>query len=163
MGQYNTVSCLTAILHVMKRISARDVRVVVATFGHLWSCSVSAMASKPTRKEPFKPPSSKAKKRKSSDNNDADDNEKQPKQPKINAFFTPRVSLNTTCGTDKTTSVAKLSEEQRGVFQLVVEEGKCVFFTGSAGALSLVTAERSVTATDALTVVWTQAQENRCS
>ena len=87
-----------------------------------------------------KPASSNAKKRKSSDRNDAEDNDKLTKQPKINAFFTPRVSLSTTCGTDKTTSVAKLSEEQRGVLQLVVEEGKSVFFTGSAGACSPVTA-----------------------
>jgi hypothetical protein len=94
--------------------------------------------------------SSNAKKRKSaSDRNDAEDNNKppghQPKQPKINAFFTPRVPLSTTCGTDKTTSVAELSEEQRGVLQRVVEEGKSVFFTGSAGACS----GQSMTATDA--------------
>ncbi|KAN0079812.1 PIF1-like helicase domain containing protein [Tylopilus felleus] len=95
------------------------------------------MSSTLTRKQPLNPAPNNAKKRKSTNPSDADDNDKpaghQPKQPKISAFFTPRVSLSTTCGTDKTTSVSKLSEEQRRVFDLVVEEGKNVFFTGSAG------------------------------
>lgn len=95
-----------------------------------------------SRKQPLKPVSSNAKKRKSNDRNDADGLDKPlnhpSKQPKINAFFNPRISLSTTCGTDKTTSVAKLSEEQCSVLQLVVEEGKNVFFTGSAGPCSLV-------------------------
>ncbi|KAG8215125.1 hypothetical protein J3R82DRAFT_8587 [Butyriboletus roseoflavus] len=86
------------------------------------------MASTSTRKQP------NAKKRKSSDRDDADSLSNPSKQPKINAFFTPRVSLSATCGTDITTSVAKLSEEQRSVLQFVVEQGKSVFFTGSAGA-----------------------------
>ncbi|KAF8124356.1 hypothetical protein EV363DRAFT_711455 [Boletus edulis] len=111
------------------------------------------MASMSTRKQPLKPPSSDAKKRKSTDRNDVDDNDKPPsKQHKIDAFFTPRVSLSTTCGTDKTTSVAKLSEEQLAVLQLVMEEGKSVFFTGSAGVSSLVTSMQSITATDTLPV-----------
>lgn len=96
------------------------------------------MSSTLTRKQPLNPAPNNAKKRKSTNPSDADDNDKpaghQPKQPKISAFFTPRVSLSITCGTDKTTSVSKLSEEQRRVFDLVVEEGKNVFFTGSAGA-----------------------------
>lgn len=85
-----------------------------------------------------------SKKRKSTSNDD-DDDKLSSKQPKINAFFTPRVSLSTTCGTDKTTSVDKLSEEQNTVLQLVVEEGKNVFFTGSAGVFAH-------TLVDALTV-----------
>lgn len=103
-----------------------------------------SMASTSTPKRPLKPAASNAKKRKSSDRDDAGDLDKplgQPsKQPKINAFFTPRVSLNATCGTDMTTSVANLSEEQRNVLQLVVEQGQSVFFTGSAGACSSVAA-----------------------
>lgn len=55
------------------------------------------------------------------------------KQSKIQSFFAPRVSLSATCGTDQTTSVAELSHEQNKVLQMVVEEGKNIFFTGSAG------------------------------
>ena len=115
----------------IQKISARDARVVPATFGRVWSSSPSAMATTSGRKQPLKTASSNAKKRKSNAGND--DKGHPPKQPKIDAFFTPRVSLSTTCGTDKTTSVAKLSEEQHGVLQLVVQEDKSVFFTGSAG------------------------------
>ena len=128
-------------VRITSKISARDA--VLLSRRLVFLCSFMAT------KQPLKPASGNAKKRKSSDRNDAEDNDKppghQPKQPKINAFFTPRVSLSTTCGTDKTTSVAKLSEEQCGVLQHVVEEGKSVFFTGSAGACS----GRSVTAADA--------------
>lgn len=104
------------------------------------------MASASTRKQSLKPAFSNAKKRKSSDLTDADALSHTSKQPKINAFFTPRVSLSTTCGTDKTTSVANLSEEQCRVLQLVVEEGKSVFFTGSAGARSVLVAVWTVCA-----------------
>ncbi|KAI6037874.1 hypothetical protein EDC04DRAFT_2570648 [Pisolithus marmoratus] len=55
------------------------------------------------------------------------------KQSKIQSFFAPRVSLSATCGTDQTMSVAELSHEQNKVLQMVVEERKNVFFTGSAG------------------------------
>ena len=119
------------------KISARD----ACACCHATCCSPSPMALTSTGKQPLKP-SSSSKKRKSSDRTDADDLENPsshpPKQPKINAFFTPRVSLSTTCGTDKTTTVAKLSEEQNRVLQLVLEERQNVFFTGSAGACFLV-------------------------
>ncbi|KAG9308098.1 PIF1-like helicase-domain-containing protein [Chiua virens] len=85
-------------------------------------------------KRPLKPTSTNNKKRKSSGTGDHDGvSSHPPKQPKINAFFSPRVSLSITCGTDKTTFVDKLSEEQINALNLVVEEGKNVFFTGSAG------------------------------
>lgn len=89
-------------------------------------------------KQPLKATATNTKKRKSGDDLDAI---KAVKQPKINSFFTPRVSLNTTCGTDKTTSIAKLSDEQNEVLHMVLEEGKSVFFTGSAGKLRLLDEE----------------------
>ncbi|KAI6041827.1 hypothetical protein EDC04DRAFT_2565093 [Pisolithus marmoratus] len=55
------------------------------------------------------------------------------KQSKIQSFFAPRVPLSVTCGTDQTMSVAELSHEQNKVLQMVVEDRKNVFFTGSAG------------------------------
>lgn len=79
-----------------------------------------------------KAPKPNTKKRKAGDDVDCPDSNP-AKQSKILSFFTPRVELNSTCGTDPTTSVASLSNEQHNVLHMVVEEGKSVFFTGSAG------------------------------
>ncbi|KAI5984681.1 hypothetical protein EDD15DRAFT_1724068 [Pisolithus albus] len=82
-------------------------------------------------KQPLKPTAStNVRKRKSRDDLDA---LHPAKQSKIQSFFAPQVSLSATCGTDQTTSVAQLSHEQNTVLQMVVEEEKNVFFTGSAG------------------------------
>ncbi|KAH7924183.1 hypothetical protein BV22DRAFT_1047643 [Leucogyrophana mollusca] len=81
-----------------------------------------------TTKSP--PPKAPSKKRKSGDDLDA---LKASKQPKLDSFFTPRVSLSTTCGAEKKMFVAKLSDEQNKVLRMVMDEGKSVFFTGSAG------------------------------
>ncbi|KAF8491850.1 hypothetical protein F5888DRAFT_953826 [Russula emetica] len=66
-------------------------------------------------------------------------NVKQPKST-IDSFFSPKVSVRLGCGLDGVTGDAKekvldvvLSDEQVRVLKLVVDEGKNVFFTGSAG------------------------------
>ena len=41
-------------------------------------------------------------------------------------------------GNSKERNLVTLDEEQRKVLRLVVDEGKSVFFTGSAGAFSLL-------------------------
>jgi hypothetical protein len=71
-------------------------------------------------------------------------NAKQPKST-IDAFFSPKVSVRLGCGLDGVTGDAKekvldvvLSDEQMRVLKLVVDEGKNVFFTGSAGTFSRV-------------------------
>ena len=104
------------------KVIARDRVVVVllgsiSLFGPLRLGELNSMATIP-------------KKRKSED---VLDTLKPEKQSKIQAFFTPRVPLSATCGADQTTSVAKLSDEQNQVLQMVVEEEKSIFFTGSAG------------------------------
>jgi hypothetical protein len=64
------------------------------------------------------------------------------KQPKstIDAFFSPKVSVRLGSGLDGVTGTSEdkvldvvLSEEQVRVLRMVVDEGKNVFFTGSAG------------------------------
>jgi hypothetical protein len=69
-------------------------------------------------------------------------NAKQPKTT-IDTFFSPKVSVRLGCGLDGVTGDTKektldvvLSAEQVGVMKLVVDEGKNVFFTGSAGTFS---------------------------
>lgn len=69
-------------------------------------------------------------------------NAKQPKST-IDTFFSPKVSVRVGCGLDGVTGDAKedvlnvvLSDEQVRVMKLVVDEGKNVFFTGSAGTFS---------------------------
>jgi hypothetical protein len=49
----------------------------------------------------------------------------------LDSFFAPRVSISS--GNRKRTEVVTLNDEQRKVLSMVVEEGKNVFFTGSAG------------------------------
>jgi hypothetical protein len=64
------------------------------------------------------------------------------KQPKltIDTFFSPKVSVRVGSGLDGVAGDAKekvldvvLSNEQMRVLRMVVDEGKNVFFTGSAG------------------------------
>jgi hypothetical protein len=71
-------------------------------------------------------------------------NAKQPKTT-IDTFFSPKVSVRVGlgCGLDGVTGDAKekvldvvLSDEQVRIMKLVVDEGKNVFFTGSAGTFS---------------------------
>ncbi len=69
-------------------------------------------------------------------------NAKQPKST-IDSFFSPKVSVRLGCGLDGVTGDAKekvldvvLSDEQVRVLKMVVDEGKNVFFTGSAGTFS---------------------------
>lgn len=66
------------------------------------------------------------------------------KQPKltIDSFFSPKVSVRVGSGIDGVAAGAEekvldvvLSDEQMKVMRIVVEEGKNVFFTGSAGTL----------------------------
>ncbi len=66
------------------------------------------------------------------------------KQPKltIDSFFSPKVSVRVGSGLDGVAAGAEekvldvvLSDEQMKVMKIVVEEGKNVFFTGSAGTL----------------------------
>ena len=67
------------------------------------------------------------------------------KQPKstIDMFFSPKVSVRLGSGLDGVTGNAEekvldviLSDEQVRVMKMVVDEGKNVFFTGSAGTFS---------------------------
>lgn len=81
-------------------------------------------------------------KRKSQDAPSGARNAKQPKST-IDAFFSPKVSVRLGCGLDGVTGDAKekvldvvLSDEQVRVMKMVVDEGKNVFFTGSAGTFS---------------------------
>jgi len=81
-------------------------------------------------------------KRKSQDAPPGARNAKQPKST-IDAFFSPKVSVRLGCGLDGVTGDAKekvldvvLSDEQVRVMKMVVDEGKNVFFTGSAGTFS---------------------------
>jgi hypothetical protein len=69
-------------------------------------------------------------------------NAKQPKST-IDTFFSPKVSVRLGCGLDGVTGDTKekvldvvLSDEQVRVLKQVVDEGKNVFFTGSAGTFS---------------------------
>lgn len=78
-------------------------------------------------------------KRKSQDAFPGARNAKQPKLT-IDTFFSPKVSVRLGCGLDGATGDAKekvldvvLSDEQVRVMKMVVDEGKNVFFTGSAG------------------------------
>jgi ATP-dependent DNA helicase PIF1 len=80
-------------------------------------------------------------KRKSQGDPPGSRNAKQPKT--IDTFFSPKVSVRLGCGLDGVTGDAKekvldvvLSDEQVRVMKLVVDEGKNVFFTGSAGTFS---------------------------
>ncbi|EIW76538.1 hypothetical protein CONPUDRAFT_157726 [Coniophora puteana RWD-64-598 SS2] len=89
------------------------------------------MASK--TKQPLKSGTTgNAKKRKSTGPADGDASAKK-KQPRLDSFFAPRVELSATCGTDKKTHVAQLSDEQNAVLRMVLDDEKSVFFTGSAG------------------------------
>ena len=69
------------------------------------------------------------------------------KQPRltIDTFFSPKVSVRLGSGLDGVAGGTKekvhdvvLSEEQMRVLRMVVEEGKNVFFTGSAGTPQLL-------------------------
>lgn len=53
----------------------------------------------------------------------------------LDSFFAPRISVSS--GNKKEVNLVTLNEEQRRVLRMVVEEGKNVFFTGSAGAFDL--------------------------
>ena len=62
----------------------------------------------------------------------------------IDTFFSPKVSVRLGCGLDGITGDSKekvhdvvLSDEQVRVMKMVVDEGKNVFFTGSAGTFSV--------------------------
>ena len=69
------------------------------------------------------------------------------KQPRltIDSFFTPKVTVQVGSGLDgmaggvegKVLDVV-LSDEQMRVMRMVVEEGKNIFFTGSAGTLECI-------------------------
>jgi ATP-dependent DNA helicase PIF1 len=54
----------------------------------------------------------------------------------LDSFFAPRVSVSS--GNKKETNVVTLNDEQRMVLNMVVDEGKNVFFTGSAGGCCAV-------------------------
>lgn len=68
------------------------------------------------------------------------------KQPKtIDSFFSPKVSVRLGSGLDGVTGTSEdkvldvvLSDEQVRVLRMVVDEGKNVFFTGSAGTFFFV-------------------------
>lgn len=74
------------------------------------------------------------------------------KQPRLDAFFSPVRAAESTALADpglpqttgkgvvvsafksKPNSIPKFSDEQKAVLRMVVEEGRSVFFTGSAGS-----------------------------
>ena len=69
------------------------------------------------------------------------------KQPRltIDSFFTPKVSVQLGSGLDGVAGGVEekvfdvvLSDEQMRILRMVVEEGKNVFFTGSAGTLERI-------------------------
>lgn len=74
---------------------------------------------------------------------------KPSKQPRLDAFFLPRVppQARPVAGRDETTTTGKeessttskptLSDEQQAVLGTVVDEGRSIFFTGSAGSLAI--------------------------
>lgn len=80
-------------------------------------------------------------KRKSQDSLPDSRSAKQPKST-IDAFFSPKVSVRVGSGLNGVNGGAEdkmldvvLSEEQVRVMRMVVDEGKNIFFTGSAGTL----------------------------
>ena len=80
-------------------------------------------------------------KRKSQDSLPDSRGTKQPKST-IDAFFSPKVSVRVGSGLNGVNGGAEdkmldvvLSEEQVRVMRMVVDEGKNIFFTGSAGTL----------------------------
>ena len=76
-----------------------------------------------------KPPSSK--KRKSSDNSP----DKPAKQPKIDGYFSQLYPVSSNSKESESQPVP-LNDEQKRVLEMVVDEGKNVFFTGAAGTRS---------------------------
>jgi len=69
----------------------------------------------------------------------------------IDTFFSPKVSVRLGCGLDGVAGETKekvfdvvLSSEQVRVMKLVVDEGKNVFFTGSAGTFSCAFSDPSL-------------------
>lgn len=71
------------------------------------------------------------KKRKSTDASDSPRPSKQPRKT-LDAFFAPLVSLSSHVDSKESQPV-QLNDSQHQILRMVVEEGKNVFFTGSAG------------------------------
>jgi hypothetical protein len=84
---------------------------------------------------PLKPSAIGAKKRKSSSTSSVKPGPSKVPRTTLDSFFPPRVSVSS--GNKKETTIVTLNEEQRMVLRMVVEEGKSVFFTGSAGRLMI--------------------------
>ena len=78
------------------------------------------------------------KKRKSTGGLDApgkQDDSSNKRRKTLDAFFAPQVTVKSPTKDSKAfTEVVALNTEQRRVLQMVVDEGKNVFFTGPAGA-----------------------------
>ena len=78
------------------------------------------------------------KKRKSTGGLDApgkQDDSSNKRRKTLDSFFTPQVTIASPNKQDKGSyEVLALNTEQRRVLQMVVHEGKNVFFTGAAGA-----------------------------
>ena len=93
--------------------------------------------------KPLKATTSNSRKRKSDSSISSSKSglNKKPRQT-LDAFFAPRVSVLS--GNSKEKNLVTLNEEQRKVLRLVVDEGKNVFFTGSAGALLIFSLDVAV-------------------
>ncbi|RDX52448.1 hypothetical protein OH76DRAFT_158218 [Lentinus brumalis] len=92
----------------------------------------SALSTRPT--------TTNTKKRKSTGGLDASGKEgaeSNKRRRTLDSFFSPQVTARTSADNEKTTGtreVVALNEEQVRVLQMVVDEGKNVFFTGAAGS-----------------------------
>jgi ATP-dependent DNA helicase PIF1 len=86
---------------------------------------------------PLKPSTINNKKRKS-DSSASSSKPGATKVPRktLDSFFAPRVSVSS--GNKKEPSIVTLNEEQRKVLRMAVDEGKNVFFTGSAGVFAVL-------------------------
>lgn len=107
----------------------------LAQSNQLWSLPVTALSPM------YKSKTKQGTKRKSQDDLPGARSTKHPKST-LDAFFSPKVSVRVGSGLNGVTGDVEdkvldvvLSEEQVRVMRMVVDEGKNIFFTGSAGTL----------------------------
>ena len=110
----------------------------IAQSNQLWSLPVTALSPM------YKSKTKQGTKRKSQDDLPGARSAKHPKST-IDAFFSPKVSVRVGSGFNGVTGDVEdkildvvLSEEQVRVMRMVVDEGKNIFFTGSAGTLQRI-------------------------
>jgi hypothetical protein len=107
--------------------AALGVQLLLATSAGAQKSKHVKRSRKPQVEVLFSPP----KKRKSDSASLSKPGSSKVSRQTLDSFFTPRVSVSS--GNRNDTTLLTLNEEQRRVLTMVVDEGKNVFFTGSAG------------------------------